>query len=135
MHENGIEEDDLAALAQSLKRKQREDEKTLGENKYQINHFGYKRRKPFHPQRLLELLSHLPTEIIRYFAFETVFSLGAACNVMFFSFSSKGFIWIATRHDSCIVWAHAGYRIRLHDGGLFWAARPESARGTSDIFR
>lgn len=72
MADSGIEESDLAVLApRSKSAKAAETEiKTKAEKDYSINHFNYKRRRPFHPDRLLNLLKNFPPDIIRYGPFD-----------------------------------------------------------------
>lgn len=64
---------------------------------YGISSFVYKKRRPFHPERLYTYLSALPSEIIR----------------------SKGFMWLATRNDISILFSHAGYSIQLQPAGIW----------------
>ena len=37
---------------------------------------------------------------------------------------SKGFAWIASRHDLALAWEHAGTAMRLVPTGVWWAAVP-----------
>jgi G3E family GTPase len=70
-------------------------------DEYGITSFVYRRRRPFHPGRLHELLaSGIFDDVHR----------------------SKGFIWLATRNDYAGMWSHAGVFFRLDPAGKWWAA-------------
>lgn len=70
---------------------------------YGVSSFVYRARRPFHPGRLMALLaSDALNGVIR----------------------SKGFIWLATRHNRVGVWSHAGEIIALDYGGDWWASTP-----------
>ncbi|MEL6524923.1 MAG: GTP-binding protein [Chloroflexota bacterium] len=84
--------------------KELEGEHTPETEEYGIGSFVFRARKPFHPQRLMEMLKgkHMD-KVLR----------------------SKGFFWIATRHDTAINWSLAGKVARVSPAGRFLAARPE----------
>jgi G3E family GTPase len=70
---------------------------------YGISSFVYRARRPFHPQRLMDLLeSETFDNVLR----------------------SKGFFWLATRHNIVGIWSQAGQVITTEGGGLWWAATP-----------
>lgn len=83
--------------------KELEGEHTPETEEYGISSFVFKARKPFHPQRLMEMLKGEYME-----------------NVL----RSKGFFWIATRHDTAINWSLAGRVARVSPAGRFLAATP-----------
>ncbi|MCS6870349.1 MAG: zinc metallochaperone GTPase ZigA [Anaerolineae bacterium] len=72
---------------------------------YGISSFVYRARRPFHPQRLMDFLESD--------AFDNVLR-------------SKGFFWLATRHNTVGVWSQAGQVITTESGGTWWAATPRS---------
>jgi G3E family GTPase len=70
---------------------------------YGVSSFVYRARRPFHPQRLMDMLEgHALDGVIR----------------------SKGFVWLATRHNMVGVWSQAGEVIALDYGGEWWANTP-----------
>lgn len=72
---------------------------------YGITSFSYAARRPFHPERLMNALeSDALDPLLR----------------------SKGFIWIATRHDRVGVWSQAGQVVTIDYGGEWWAVIPQS---------
>ncbi len=72
-------------------------------DEYGIESFIYRARRPFHPDRLFSMIeaeeAALPG-ILR----------------------SKGFLWLASRHDFAYEWAQAGVSLQLRPAGLWWAA-------------
>lgn len=73
---------------------------TSESDEYGISSFVYRARRPFHPERLFQL-----------------FSSGAMTGVL----RSKGFAWIATRHEDVFLWSQAGCSIKLQPEGVWWA--------------
>ena len=67
---------------------------------YGVSSFVYRARKPFHPQRFRELAEKDWKSVLR----------------------SKGFLWMASRHDETLAWSQAGNVITLQGSGLWWAA-------------
>ncbi|MBN8617540.1 MAG: GTP-binding protein [Anaerolineae bacterium] len=79
-------------------------EHTPETEEYGVSSFVYRARRPFHPQRLLDVLeSDLLNGVIR----------------------SKGFIWLATRHNLVGIWSQAGEVISLEYGGNWWVTVPD----------
>jgi G3E family GTPase len=73
---------------------------------YGISSFVYRRRKPFHTQKLYDLVMSQDSKLIKHSGV----------------IRSKGYMWLCTRHDSYGDWEHAGSLIDLNDGGNFFAA-------------
>jgi len=69
---------------------------------YGVSSFVYRARRPFHPQRFDALLREAWPGVLR----------------------SKGFFWLATRHDVVGEWHQAGGACRTSPAGTWWAVAP-----------
>lgn len=67
---------------------------------YGISSFVFREQKPFHPERLWNVLTSLPNEIVR----------------------SKGFFWVATAPSSVALWSQAGRTSTLEVRGQWLAS-------------
>jgi G3E family GTPase len=67
-----------------------------------ISSFVFRARRPFHPARLFEFQQRDWVGVLR----------------------SKGFFWLASRHDYAGVWNHAGALIRTALAGNWYASKP-----------
>ncbi len=67
---------------------------------YGISSFVYRARNPFHPERIWEVLTNLPNEIVR----------------------SKGFFWVATMPSVVGLWSQAGRTSTLEARGQWLAS-------------
>jgi G3E family GTPase len=70
---------------------------------YGIGSFVYRRRRPFHPQRLADLLDRGVKGLLR----------------------SKGYVWIASRPNLCGIWSQAGGSLEIKRMGRWFAAVPK----------
>ncbi len=99
---------DMAAAQRSAGwLKELQGEHTPETEEYGISSFVFRARRPFHPQRLMDFLQgdHM-LKVLR----------------------SKGFFWIATRHDTGINWSLAGHVARVSPAGNWLAGTPEHMR-------
>ena len=89
-----------------------------GEESHETEEFGissfvYVSRRPFHPQRLWDRLMEdgdFYSNLLR----------------------SKGFMWLASRHDICGQWSQAGQVVTLDPLGRWWAALPREEWPSDD---
>ncbi|QDU57914.1 GTP-binding protein [Aeoliella mucimassa] len=77
-------------------------------DEYGITSFVYRARRPFHAGRLWENLDYVD---------------GILAGVV----RSKGFLWLASRHDQAFTWSQAGVSVQLNPAGIWWAAAPDDA--------
>ena len=71
---------------------------------YGISSFSYRANRPFHPERLFELLNVHWEGVLR----------------------SKGFFWLATRMNDAGLWSQAGGILRVEYAGRWYAATPKA---------
>ncbi len=67
---------------------------------YGIGSFVYRRRRPFHPKRLMNAIESGMNGVIR----------------------SKGYLWVASRPHYCGVWSQAGSSLQIDRAGYWFAA-------------
>ncbi|MBY7123789.1 GTP-binding protein [Bacillus sp. 16GRE42] len=73
---------------------------------YGINSFVYRRKSPFHPERLMNWLEKWPVDVVR----------------------AKGFFWLASRNNMIGLLSQAGSSITIQGAGEWIAALPETER-------
>ncbi|WP_044736365.1 GTP-binding protein [Geobacillus kaustophilus] len=83
--------------------KELNEEHTPETEQYGISSFVYRRKRPFHPERLMNWLENWPTEVVR----------------------AKGFIWLASWNDWCVLLSQAGTSISIQAAGRWMASYPE----------
>jgi G3E family GTPase len=77
---------------------------------YNVDSFVYERRRPFHPDRIRDLLGQLPPSVVR----------------------SKGIVWIAGRDETALLLSQAGPNATVEVLGPWLASLPEIER---DLYR
>lgn len=85
--------------------KELQGEHTPETEEYGISSFVFKARRPFHPQRFMEVLQSDKMQTL---------------------LRSKGFFWLASRPDEGISWSFAGKIARVQSAGEWLAALPPS---------
>ncbi|MBS2037263.1 GTP-binding protein [bacterium] len=77
---------------------------------YGISSFVYQARRPFHPERLMEVVQNSMDGILRV----------------------KGFFWLASRASQLGYWSQAGSSLRLESKGKWWADLPKESWPSQD---
>ncbi|TWI55891.1 GTP-binding protein [Halalkalibacter nanhaiisediminis] len=86
--------------------KELNEEHTPETEEYGISSFVYRRRKPFHPERLMTWMEEWPVDVVR----------------------AKGFIWIATRNNMAGMVSQAGSAVTIQGAGEWVAAYSEAEK-------
>ena len=99
----GTERFDMArSIASPQWIKELNNEHTPETEEYGISSFVYRARRPFHPGRLHDMMMGGFLKTTR----------------------SKGFCWLATKHDYAAMWSQAGGSFRIEPVGRWWAVAP-----------
>lgn len=102
----GLFDFEEASLSAGWIRELQQPEHTPETEEYGISSFIYARRRPFHPERLMEWMKDWPEEVVR----------------------AKGTVWLATRNDVAQQLSQAGPSIQFGPAGWWAAALPEEER-------
>jgi G3E family GTPase len=86
--------------------KELNNEHTPETEEFGISSFVYRRRHPFHPERLMKWLENWPVEVVR----------------------AKGFFWLASRNNIAGLLSQAGPSITIQGAGEWIAAYPEQEK-------
>lgn len=87
-------------------------EETPETEEYGISSMVFRARRPFHPKRLNTFINNQMEGIVR----------------------SKGFVWIASRHDHCASWSQAGQFLNLEMMGPWNAATLEPGEAPGEEY-
>ncbi|MBA4536785.1 GTP-binding protein [Bacillus aquiflavi] len=87
--------------------KELNEEHTPETEEYGISSFVYRRKKPFHPERLMNWLENWPIDVVR----------------------AKGFFWLASRNEMAGLLSQAGSTITIQGAGE-WVAEYSEAEQT-----
>ena len=117
-------------------------QQTSVQERFGIGNFVYSRRRPFHPQRLMDAIKHLPVEVdmdghvVADWEIPAMFlgrGAGSAnkspkqdeedgSRIMHSVLRSKGFVWLANAPQTMHYWSHAGHFFALEALGPWWGA-------------
>lgn len=86
--------------------KELNEEHTPETEEYGVTSFVYRRRKPFHPERLMNWLENWPVDVVR----------------------AKGFFWLASRNDMAGLLSQAGSAVTIQGAGEWVAAYTEAEK-------
>jgi G3E family GTPase len=117
-------------------------QQTSVRERFGIGNFVYSRRRPFHPQRLMDAIKRLPVEVdmdghvVADWEIPAMFlgrGAGSAnkspkkdeedgSRIMHSVLRSKGFVWLANAPQTMHYWSHAGHFFALEALGPWWGA-------------
>ncbi|MDP4097257.1 GTP-binding protein [Paenibacillus sp. P96] len=107
----GLFDFEKASMAPGWIRELGKDNHTPETDEYGISSFVYRRRRPFHPERLADYLSEWPVEVVR----------------------AKGLIWVAIEQDWAASLSQAGPSIQFGPAGAWLASFPPEEQ--EEVFR
>ncbi|KAK9791398.1 hypothetical protein WJX73_003423 [Symbiochloris irregularis] len=98
-------------------------QETTAATRFGIRSFVYTRRRPFHSQRLKQMvLKWLPVSSNTALEGD---SPEAGPSPIKAVLRSKGFMWMSHTHGTAFYWSHAGQHFEIRDEGDWWAAVPD----------
>ena len=102
--------------------KKKNRQATTAAARFGISSFVYSRRRPFHPQRLRDLvLRWMPVSHNKAIGEEEPEAGDSPIRTVL---RSKGFMWLANGHNTAFYWSHAGQHFEIRDEGEWWSAVP-----------
>lgn len=102
----GLFDFELASQSAGWIQELQQESHTPETEEYGIGSFVYRRRRPFHPERLAQFMSDWPEEVVR----------------------AKGLAWIATEADMAANLSQAGPSIQFGPAGYWLASLPDWQR-------
>jgi len=110
------------------KKTKKERQTTTAAARFGIISFVYLRRRPFHPQRLKDLvLRWMPVSLNK--SLDATKGEEAApeaeASPIRTVLRSKGFMWLSNGHTTAYYWSHAGQHFEIRDEGEWWTAVPD----------
>lgn len=119
-HAHGHNHDDKGKHEHHHHHHDHKRQETTAAERFGIRSFVYKRRLPFHPQRLREM-------VLRWLPVSSNSALegqapGAGESPIKTVLRSKGFMWMSHSHTTAFYWSHAGQHFEIRDEGDWWAA-------------
>eukprot|EP00306_Pavlova_sp_CCMP459_P001453 CAMPEP_0185178876 /NCGR_PEP_ID=MMETSP1139-20130426/31728_1 /TAXON_ID=298111 /ORGANISM="Pavlova sp., Strain CCMP459" /LENGTH=505 /DNA_ID=CAMNT_0027744709 /DNA_START=3 /DNA_END=1520 /DNA_ORIENTATION=+ len=92
-------------------------------DRFGIGSFVYSRRRPFHPQRLVDkVIQNLPCKQNLALSAQLRKDTKVDQRSPFAALvRSKGFLWLSNNHLEAFYWAHAGNYFEVKKQGMWWA--------------
>lgn len=124
-HHDHQHDGDDCAVCETKKKQEQGTQETRAALRFGIRSFVYARRRPFHPQRLREMvLRWLPVVTNKELQGEAPALGDSPIKTVI---RSKGFMWMSNSHTTAYYWSHAGSNFEIRDEGDWWVAVEDSA--------